>query len=221
MLELTRLIRARIGALYKVLPTALFAAAMRPSITRRDLEKRIDRLIEELAAQARQPRRDQRAPGRRGSGRAARDARHRRARARPLPRPRPHRAPLLRADAIEHLLVDAPGRTASSRTSRSMLDQAAPRLSSISSRAARSCKKLASRYGMRKPTSFARRFIAGETVEEAIDAARAVEAAGLLHTLDYLGESVTSLAEADSRDARVPASRSTRSSSPASSATSR
>src|SRR6187549_1970814 len=50
VLELTRLIRARIGALYKVLPTALFAAAMRPSITRRDLESRIDRLIEELAA---------------------------------------------------------------------------------------------------------------------------------------------------------------------------
>ena len=50
VLELTRLIRARIGALVKVLPTAVFAAAMRPSITRRDLESRIDRLIEELAA---------------------------------------------------------------------------------------------------------------------------------------------------------------------------
>jgi glycerol-3-phosphate O-acyltransferase len=50
VLELTRLVRARIGALYKVLPTALFAAAMRPSITRRDLESRIDHLIEELAA---------------------------------------------------------------------------------------------------------------------------------------------------------------------------
>jgi glycerol-3-phosphate O-acyltransferase len=50
VLELGRLIRARIGALYKVLPTALFAAAMRPSIGRRDLETRIDRLVEELAA---------------------------------------------------------------------------------------------------------------------------------------------------------------------------
>jgi len=49
VLALTRDIRARIGALYKVLPTAIFAAAMRPSITRRDLESRIDRLIEELA----------------------------------------------------------------------------------------------------------------------------------------------------------------------------
>jgi len=50
VLELTRVVRARIGALYKVLPTAVFAAAMRPSIARRDLETRIDRLIEELAA---------------------------------------------------------------------------------------------------------------------------------------------------------------------------
>ena len=50
VLELTRLVRNRMGALYKVLPTAIFAAAMRPSITRRDLESRIDRLIEELAA---------------------------------------------------------------------------------------------------------------------------------------------------------------------------
>jgi glycerol-3-phosphate O-acyltransferase len=50
VLELTRLVRARIGSLYKVLPTAVFAAAMRPSIARRDLEGRIDRLLEELAA---------------------------------------------------------------------------------------------------------------------------------------------------------------------------
>src|SRR5881275_1308087 len=34
-------------------------------------------------------------------------------------------------------------------------------------------KTLASRYGMRRPSSFARRFIAGETVEEAYEAARA------------------------------------------------
>jgi proline dehydrogenase len=57
----------------------------------------------------------------------------------------------------------------------------------------RTLKKLASRYGMRKPTSFARRFIAGETVAEAIEAARAIEARGMTHTLDLLGESVTSL----------------------------
>jgi glycerol-3-phosphate O-acyltransferase len=50
VLALTHLIRARIGALYKVLPTALFASAMRPSITRRDLEQRADELIAVLAA---------------------------------------------------------------------------------------------------------------------------------------------------------------------------
>src|SRR6266853_3806602 len=42
VLALTRLVRTRMGELYKVLPTALFASAMRPSITRRELEGRID-----------------------------------------------------------------------------------------------------------------------------------------------------------------------------------
>jgi proline dehydrogenase len=59
-------------------------------------------------------------------------------------------------------------------------------------------KKLASRYGMRNPGSFARRFIAGESVGEAVEAARAVEARGLHLTLDYLGESVANLADAES-----------------------
>src|SRR5437899_2078123 len=35
VLELARVVRARIGAMYKVLPTAVFSAAMRPSIARR------------------------------------------------------------------------------------------------------------------------------------------------------------------------------------------
>lgn len=60
-----------------------------------------------------------------------------------------------------------------------------------------SLKTLASRYGMRGPRSFARRFIAGETVEEAIAAARIVEASGRQQTLDLLGESVANMAEAD------------------------
>ncbi len=41
-------VRDAIGALYKVLPTALVAAAMRPSIERRDLEARVATLIERL-----------------------------------------------------------------------------------------------------------------------------------------------------------------------------
>jgi proline dehydrogenase len=50
-------------------------------------------------------------------------------------------------------------------------------------------KRLASQYGMTS-NGFARRFIAGETVEEAIEAGRALDARGLRLTLDYLGESV-------------------------------
>jgi proline dehydrogenase len=77
-----------------------------------------------------------------------------------------------------------------------MLDQASKAFFHLLARS-RTLKAAASRYGMRRGTSFARRFIAGETVEEAITAARAVESRGLLHTLDFLGESVGSLAEAE------------------------
>ena len=57
-------------------------------------------------------------------------------------------------------------------------------------------KRMASRYGMRNPGSFARRFIAGESVGEAIAAARILEQQGLTVTLDLLGESVSSSEEA-------------------------
>ena len=57
-------------------------------------------------------------------------------------------------------------------------------------------KRLASSYGMATPRSFARRFIAGEQTDDAIAAARALQAKGLLLTLDYLGESVTTTAQA-------------------------
>ena len=58
-------------------------------------------------------------------------------------------------------------------------------------------KRMASGYGMRQPHGFARRFIAGETVDEAIVAAQAIRAAGMTLTLDYLGESVATMREAD------------------------
>jgi proline dehydrogenase len=57
-------------------------------------------------------------------------------------------------------------------------------------------KKLASQYGMSGQRAFARRFIAGETVDDAIAAVRHIQSQGLLSTLDYLGDSVASLAEA-------------------------
>jgi proline dehydrogenase len=58
-------------------------------------------------------------------------------------------------------------------------------------------QRLATRYGLAPDRGFARRFIAGETVEEAVVAVRGLAARGLLLTLDYLGESVTSRQEAD------------------------
>jgi proline dehydrogenase len=77
-----------------------------------------------------------------------------------------------------------------------MLDRAAKTFFHLLAKSG-TLRQLAARYGMRKPTSFARRFIAGETAAEAIAAARGVERHGLLHTLDYLGEGVASLTEAD------------------------
>jgi proline dehydrogenase len=57
-------------------------------------------------------------------------------------------------------------------------------------------KRLASRYGM-SPQGFARRFIAGESVDDAVAAVSGIAAQGLLLTLDYLGESVATSEEAD------------------------
>ncbi len=53
-------------------------------------------------------------------------------------------------------------------------------------------KRLASKHGMAPGKGFARRFIAGETIEEAIRAISDLPARGLRLTIDYLGESVSS-----------------------------
>ena len=52
-------------------------------------------------------------------------------------------------------------------------------------------QRWASKYGMRRG-GFARRFIAGETIEEAITTVADLPGMGLTLTLDYLGESVAS-----------------------------
>ena len=57
-------------------------------------------------------------------------------------------------------------------------------------------QKLASKYGMAPGSGFARRFIAGETIDEAIACVKDLPAKGLNLTLDYLGESVSSAAAA-------------------------
>lgn len=54
-------------------------------------------------------------------------------------------------------------------------------------------RKAASRYGLRRPNSFAGRFVAGQRTEDAIAAAQALERHGLTVTIDLLGESVTSM----------------------------
>jgi hypothetical protein len=48
IMELAHRVREDIGRIYKVVPTALVAAAMRPSSTRAELEDRVNRLIDVL-----------------------------------------------------------------------------------------------------------------------------------------------------------------------------
>lgn len=48
VMEVTRHLRATIGKLYKVVPTAVLAAAMKPSVTRAELKARIGGVIETL-----------------------------------------------------------------------------------------------------------------------------------------------------------------------------
>ena len=50
VLDLSHAVMRAIGAVYKVLPTAVISAAMRPSVTRRELEQRADALLETLRA---------------------------------------------------------------------------------------------------------------------------------------------------------------------------
>ena len=57
-------------------------------------------------------------------------------------------------------------------------------------------QRLASKYGMAPGGGFARRFIAGESVDEAVAAVQELSRHGLLLTMDYLGESVGSAAAA-------------------------
>ncbi|MEZ5293457.1 MAG: proline dehydrogenase family protein [Vicinamibacterales bacterium] len=58
-------------------------------------------------------------------------------------------------------------------------------------------QRLASRYGMAPGYGFARRFIAGETTDEAMTACRTLAARGYRTSLDFLGESVATLELAD------------------------
>ena len=106
VMDVTRQVRAEIGRLYKVLPTAVLAAAMTGSMSRADLADRIASMLDTL-----------RAAGANLSVTSADEvlalatephgnAQHHRDRTRALPRPRAERAPLLRA--VNRAPADAP-----------------------------------------------------------------------------------------------------------------
>ena len=56
-------------------------------------------------------------------------------------------------------------------------------------------KRFASRYGLATSDGFVSRFIAGETIETAIEVSRRLQSQGLLVTLDHLGEHVRTTEE--------------------------
>ena len=51
------------------------------------------------------------------------------------------------------------------------------------------------KYGMASENGFARRFVAGETLDEAITVAKELNSRGIQTSLDLLGESVTTVEE--------------------------
>jgi proline dehydrogenase len=57
-------------------------------------------------------------------------------------------------------------------------------------------KKLATRFAMRRPSSFVHRFVPGESAEDAIRAALVLESYGLTETFDYLGGTLDEAAAA-------------------------
>ena len=196
VMDLAQTVLAAVGRLHKVLPTALVASVMRPSMPRRELVAAVQGLIDRLAASGANL-------GTTNGAEAVEQAlalfeergvlqpegRHR-------PGARPVRAALLRPPA------ETPARAGAS-LARRMIDALSKAAFGALAGSA-TLKRLASRYGMRGDGGFARRFVAGEHIDEAIAAARSVEAQGLSQTLDLLGESVASEAEAARRHQRLP-----------------
>src|SRR5262249_35631268 len=136
----------------------------------------------------------QRTPGSRGGRRAARNTRHHRVGPRTISGAGAQRPPLLRENDRAPPHDQRPAALGPSPRLH-VLPTAAKGFFHLLARS-RTLQKLAARYGMRGKAGFARRFIAGEDVDDAIAAARAVQERGLLLTLDYLGENVRSIDEA-------------------------
>ena len=141
VLDLTHAVMQTIGRLYKVLPTAVVASAMRPSITRRELEARAD-ADRDAARQGRQPgRRAARKPSTRRSSRSRRAASSSSNRA-------------ASASANETCCATTPARSTicSRRPPVAPTDvRRRPKALFYSAVAQRTLKRLASRYGMATP----------------------------------------------------------------------
>ncbi|KPK88919.1 hypothetical protein AMJ80_10485 [bacterium SM23_31] len=54
-------------------------------------------------------------------------------------------------------------------------------------------RKITTKYGMSSESGFARRFVSGETLDEAVEAVKKLNEKGISATLDLLGESVNSI----------------------------
>src|SRR5690606_6171437 len=156
VLDLAHHIRDRIGRLMKVVPTMLLAVAMKPSATRADLEARVADLVARhvdaganLAATDPREIVDEAARLFEARGIVVVEGNRFRVRERVVLR--------YYARALDHLLSGP-----SARAHR-MLDAASKAVFQALA-GSRVLRRLASRYGMASPTSFARRFIAGETL---------------------------------------------------------
>jgi 1-acyl-sn-glycerol-3-phosphate acyltransferase len=211
VLELARHVRALTGALYKVLPDGGVRggdAAVDHAAGSRIAHRPADR---GAGRAPRQPRRDQRTPGDRRGGRAARNPRHRGRRTRALPRARTDGAAVLREDDRAPPRDDRPDPLMVDSVSKALfhLDRSKrnPQEAGVAVRHAPALE-------LRAPVHRRR------DGRDAIAAARAVEARGMLISLDLLGESVATLAAADVATRAISTS-STPSSPRGSSATSR
>ena len=181
VLDFARTVMDAIGRLYKVLPTAVIANAMRPSITRRDLEGRADTVVETLRANGANLGVESGAEAVDAALELLENTRYRRRRAQSRARARPPSDPLLRAHSRSsarlplqsHTLMYGGAKAFFYALSRSTI-----------------LKRLASRYGPATSERFVSRFIAGETIEAAIEVSRRLQSQGLLVTLDRLGERV-------------------------------
>jgi hypothetical protein len=166
-MDLAHHVRDAIGRLYKVLPTAVVAHAMKRSMTRRELEADVDALIDTLRARGanlgvlsgRQAVEEGLEPLADATSSTSNQGGRVRVRERTVLK--------YYARTLQHLLTFS----AQAGDTPLMIDAVSKAFFHGLARSQALLKSVASRYGMRRSGGFARRFIAGETLDEAIEAA--------------------------------------------------